>query len=391
MKKIIISIIFLFSLTGCWNYHELNNYSIVTGIAIDKAENGYEVSVLISNTPKNETNSNDNSSKIVVYSGTGDTVFTAIKDIGLISAKELYIGHFAVLIISEDVAKEGVNPVVDLFLRESSSKKNFSIVISRDCKAKDTLKIITPLSSFPSQNIADNLLSTSQLQGIVSNITFNELLSNLKRNGIENAINSINIIGNVEAGSNKENIEDSEPKTYVKLGTLGLFKDDKLIYWTNKEESVGINTIKDKAKEMYIELNYKKSKVVIETTNVKTKIDVNIINNNPIVNISVNGESKFVEAIGDVDLKDDKVIKLIKHLMNKQVIDYVNQGISAAKNSNTDIFGFGLMIYQKYPDYYNQNKEILNNIFNNIEINVKSNIIIKTTGSSSNSLEVKSD
>lgn len=391
MKKIIISIIFLFSLTGCWNYHELNNYSIVTGIAIDKAENGYEVSVLISNTPKNETNSNDNSSKIVVYSGTGDTVFTAIKDIGLISAKELYIGHFAVLIISEDVAKEGVNPVVDLFLRESSSKKNFSIVISRDCKAKDTLKIITPLSSFPSQNIADNLLSTSQLQGIVSNITFNELLSNLKRNGIENAINSINIIGNVEAGSNKENIEDSEPKTYVKLGTLGLFKDDKLIYWTNKEESVGINTIKDKAKEMYIELNYKKSKVVIETTNVKTKIDVNIINNNPIVNISVNGESKFVEAIGDVDLKDDKVIKSIKHLMNKQVIDYVNQGISAAKNSNTDIFGFGLMIYQKYPDYYNQNKEILSNIFNNIEINVKSNIIIKTTGSSSNSLEVKSD
>lgn len=391
MKKIIISIIFLFSLTGCWNYHELNNYSIVTGIAIDKAENGYEVSVLISNTPKNETNSNDNSSKIVIYSGTGDTVFTAIKDIGLISAKELYIGHFAVLIISEDVAKEGVNPVVDLFLRESSSKKNFSIVISRDCKAKDTLKIITPLSSFPSQNIADNLLSTSQLQGIVSNITFNELLSNLKRNGIENAINSINIIGNVEAGSNKENIEDSEPKTYVKLGTLGLFKDDKLIYWTNKEESVGINTIKDKAKEMYIELNYKKSKVVIETTNVKTKIDVNIINNNPIVNISVNGESKFVEAIGDVDLKDDKVIKSIKHLMNKQVIDYVNQGISAAKNSNTDIFGFGLMIYQKYPDYYNQNKEILSNIFNNIEINVKSNVIIKTTGSSSNSLEVKSD
>lgn len=391
MKKIIISIIIILTSTGCWNYHELNNYSIVTGIAIDKLDNEYEVSVLISNTPKSNSMSDTESSRIVVYSGTGDSIFTAIKDIGLISAKELYIGHFAILIISEDVAKEGIDQVIDLFLREASSKKNFYVAISRDCKAKDTLKIITPLSNFPSQNIADNLTSTSKLQGIVSNTNFNELLKNSINDGVENVINSISIIGNIDEGSNKKNIEQSEPKTYVKLGTLGLFKKDKLVYWSSKEESIGINIIRSKTKEMYIEVLYENSKAVIETTDIKTKTDIKLEDNSLIVDIDITGEAKFAEVVGDVKLKEDKVINSINNLVNDKVVNYVNQALNIAIQKETDILGFGLLVHQNYPNYFDKIKYNWNQNLKNIKFNVKSDIIIKTTGSSSDSLEDKND
>ena len=201
MKKIIISILFILTLSGCWNYKELNNYSIVTGIAIDKSDDKYEVSALISNSTKNSGDAESSESKIVVYTGTGDTIFAAFKDIGLISPKELYLGHFYVLVISEEIAREGIKPVIDLFLREATSKKNFYVTITRDCKAKDTLKIITPLSDFPSQNITDNLLSTTRLQGLISNVNFNELLAILERSGIEPVMNSIKIVGDEKKGS----------------------------------------------------------------------------------------------------------------------------------------------------------------------------------------------
>ena len=51
MKKLIL-IILLLSLTGCWNYSELNNLAITTGIAIDINENEFEVTILISNSQK---------------------------------------------------------------------------------------------------------------------------------------------------------------------------------------------------------------------------------------------------------------------------------------------------------------------------------------------------
>ena len=99
MKKIIVFTL-LFLLCGCYDYKELNDYSIVTGIAIDKSNDKYEVSVLISNSSKSSTETDSKESNVVVYTGKGTSLYEAFKDIGLISPKEIYIGSFSILIIS---------------------------------------------------------------------------------------------------------------------------------------------------------------------------------------------------------------------------------------------------------------------------------------------------
>ena len=217
MKKLLLVFAFLLLLTGCWDYKELNEYSIVTGIAIDKTDDKYEVSVLISNSPKDSSNSESNESDVVVYSGKADTIFGAFKDIGLISPKEIYFGSFSVLIISDDVAKDGIEDVVDIFLRYPNSRKSFYVTIAKDSKAKDILKIMTPLSNFPSQNISSNLSSSTNLQGIITKTNFNELLSILVKDGIDPTINSIYIVGDKKDGFDKKNLEESEPKIDIDI------------------------------------------------------------------------------------------------------------------------------------------------------------------------------
>ena len=387
MKKIIISILIILALSGCWNYKELNNYSIVTGVAIDKSDDKYEVSVLISNSPKNGSDAESSEAKIVVYSGTGDTIFAAFKDIGLISPKELYLGHFSVLIISEDIAREGIKPVIDIFLRESTSKKNFYVTITRNCKAKDTLKIITPLSDFPSQNITDNLLSTTELQGLVSNINFNELLSNLERSGIEPVMNSIKIIGDEKKGSSNKNIETSEPKSYIKLDTIGIFKGDKLIDFTSKTESVGINIINNKIAEMYVKVKYNNGYVVINTTKFSSDVKVSLENNKSVIKINAKGEAKIVEVNCDIDLNSDKELSELNKKLNKEVKRYIKEGLSVAQENESDIFGFGLKLYQDHPKYYKSIKDNWNEELKNINVEIKTDIVLKSKGSSQKSLE----
>ena len=192
MKKILIFCLLIFGVCGCWNYKELDDYSIITGIAIDKSDDEYEATVLISNASKSSGESPDSSeSKSIVYSGKGNSIFKALKDLSLISPKELYLDHFSILIISEEVASEGVYNVVDFFLRYPNARKDFSVAIAKDCKAKDTLKIITPLTDFPSQSIADNLKFSTNLQGTVSDLNYNELMYNLIAPGKEVTMNSI--------------------------------------------------------------------------------------------------------------------------------------------------------------------------------------------------------
>lgn len=388
MKKIIISLFILFFLTGCFNYKELNDYAIVTGVAIDKKDGKYEVSTLISNAPKSSTDNTSSESQIVVYSGTGKSVFEAFKDIGLTTPKELYLNSFSILVLSEETARDGLNNVIDFFLRYSSSRNKFFVIISKNNKAKDILKITTHLTNFPSQGITDNIKSTTHLQGIINNISFDELTSTILRSGVNPVINSITIEGNIKSGSSTENLETSSPKAYVKLGNLAIFKEDKLVDWASKEESLGINTINNKIEERYLDVDYKDGYVVVDTTSFKTDIKVSVKNNKPIVNINLSGEGKIYEVKGDINLKYNNVIKELEDKCNKLIISNVKKAIKLAIKNKTDIFGFGLRFYQNYPKFYEKVKDNWEDNLENIEINVKSNLILKNKVSSKNSLEV---
>ena len=99
MKKIIL-ILVLFSLTGCYNYKELNGLAIATGFAVDIVNDEYEVTILISNSQKQSSGESKNSASAVVYKGSGKTIFEAIKDASLAISKEIYISHIEVRVLS---------------------------------------------------------------------------------------------------------------------------------------------------------------------------------------------------------------------------------------------------------------------------------------------------
>ncbi len=388
MKKIVISLIILFTLSGCWNYKELNDYSIVTGIAIDKKDDKYEVGVLISNAPKSSgDNSESSQSQIVVYQEQGDSLFEAFKNIGLISPKELYIGSFSILVVSEDVARDGLESAIDLFVRYTSARNNFYIAIAKDAKAVDTLKIVTPLTSFPSQNIADNLKSTTDLQGTIAKTSFNDLLSIILRDGIDPAINTISVVGNADEGEEKENLESSVPKSYIKIGNLALFKNDKLVDFTTHDESLGINIVNNKISEMYLKLDYNDGYVIVDTTSFKSSVKTSVKNNEPIVDINIEGEARVIEVKGDINLEDYKVIEELEKKSNNKIKSHVNEAFSKAVKNKTDVFGFGLKFYQNHPKYFKSVKDDWDNVFGNIKLNIKSSLILKTKVSSKNSLE----
>lgn len=392
MKKFIILIITIFGVCGCWNYKELDDYSIVTGIAIDKNKDDYEISVLISNASKSGGESPDSSqSQGIVYTGKGKSIFKALKDISLISPKELYLDHFSILVISEEIAKEGIYNIADFFLRYPNARKDFSIAISKDCKAKDTLKIITPLTDFPSQSISDNLQFSSKLQGAINNTNFNEVIYNLISPGMEISMNGIKIIGDVKDGSSKDNTDSSEPKTYLKLGNLAIFKDDKFIKWTSEEESFGINIINNKISEMYIKINIDDGYVVVSPVNFKTNTKIIIENNAPKVSISASGNAKVMEVSGHINLADDSVIKEIQKKSNKKIKNYINKALKLAKENKTDIFGFGLKLYKNNPKYFKKVENSWNKDLQKLDIEIKSDLIIKSISSTQNSVEVLDD
>lgn len=393
--KLLIIVILLFSTSGCWNYYELNEIAICTGMAIDKTDDGYEITYLISNAPKQETSYKEGQAGVTSYSGKGKTLVAANQDIALKMPMHPYHGHLLVVIVSEDVAKDGIEDVLDLMLRAAESRKNFYLILSKDSKAKDILQILSPLDSFPSNTIASDIESIKNDSAMVYEISYNDFISKFLSNGIEPVLNAVTVLGDVDKGSDEKSLGKTTPSANIKLKELGVFKNDKLLGWLSDDETQGINTINNKVSRIFIEVECDDNKkVTTSITNLSAKKTLEINSQDDInVYIDIKGSASIIETNCKIDLEDNEQIYEIEKKTNKKFKKIINKGIDRVqKDFKSDIIGIGNLIYKKKPKLWESiNKDWNDNFFPNINFKVNINIEINNKGSLEQSLEVEKD
>lgn len=389
MKKILLLIPLFFLATGCWNYRELNKLAIATAIAVDKDDNGYEVSILIANGKNAQTSPKEGQSQNVVYSGKGPTISRALRQIELLIPKQIYIGHLGVVVISDKVAKDGLKNTLDFFVRNPESVKRFYIILSKDDKAKDVIKTLSPLESFPGQSIASNISISNESQAISTSITYSKFIENYLKKGKEPVLPTITIIGKEKEGEKNKILETSSPKAKTKLDKLGIFKKDKLLGYISKNESRGINILSNQVDNMILSYKCGSGNIVTDLTQMETTMKSSLKNNKPVINIKITADGAIREITCNKDIENGKVITKIEKKTEKKVKKQVEEAISTIqKKYKSDIFGFGNLFYKKYPKYFNENQKNWNDkVFPKIKVNVDVDISLLSKGSVENSIK----
>lgn len=389
--KILLIFVMLIQLTGCWNYYELNNIAICTGMAIDKTDEGYEVTYLISNARKKEVSSKEGQAGVTAYSGVGETLVEATEDISLKIPMHPYHGHLIVIVMSEEIAKEGLNDVLDLLLRAPESRKNFYLILSKGEKAKSVLEILSPLESFPSNTISSDIKSIGEDSAIAYEITYNDFVSSLLEEGRHPVLNSINILGDVEEGSNEKSLENTIPKANIKLDTLGIFKNDKLLGWTTNDENDGINILNNKVNRIFIKTECDDNFITTSITNLAAKTDIKVDGDTVKVNVKIEGAASIMEASCKVDLEKNENIRNIEEKINEGIYNLTEQALNRIqKEYKSDIFGIGNSIYKRYPKEWDKLKDKWDEeVFPNIIIERNVDIEIVDKGSLEQTLKVE--
>lgn len=383
MKKftiIIIAFIITLTITGCSGYNELNNLSIVTGVAFDKKDDEYELSFLIANSPKNQTSSKEGEAKKAVYTSKGKTIAEASKNIERIEPKQIYLGHINVVIISEDIGKEGFLKIADWLLRNPQTRKKFYLLQAKDVSAKNVLKIISPLESFPSQSIATLIESNAKNKSTTTAITYSNFVGQILEKGYDPVLPSITVKGNIKKGSNEKNLETTEPGTYLALGPLAIYKGDKLKCFSTEKESKAINIIKNEAKEINYNIKYQNQNISIETNSLKS--DIKAIDEKNI-EITISGSGDIYNINNKIDIKNYKEINKLEKTLNKSLKQDLSKVIKKIQNKyKADIFGFGNLIYKNNPQAWKKLEKNWNSkYFPNLNIKVKTKLKIAAVGS----------
>lgn len=362
MKKFVLIIITLFILlisSGCYNYKEINDMAIVSSIGIDKDNKNdkYIVSAQIMNSKESEDSED---SQITVYTKEGDTIHEALRNITLKSPRKLYGNHLSKIVLSEEVAKEGIDNILDIFNRITEVRNEFIITIVKEDKASDVLKVLTTTESIPAEYVKLSLKIADKTSGLTYATKLDEFISLYLKKGIDPVVPVLKIDKKEKKGTTINNITTTNPISKIVIEDLAVTNKGKLETYLKNEEVIGYNFLRNQIQKMIIpvkcddENNYA-SILILKN---KTKSNTAKKDNKYIINFNINSEAIITEYNCKKDLTDEKVIKKLEKDTEKKIKRYIKKSLNKQKETKGKFLGLERIIYLDYPKYKNEDYSV---------------------------------
>ena len=362
MKKFVLIVITLFILlisSGCYNYKEINDMAIVSSIGIDKDNKNdkYIVSAQIMNSKESEDSED---SQITVYTKEGDTVHEALRNITLKSPRKLYGNHLSKIVLSEEVAKEGIDNILDIFNRITEVRNEFIITIVKEDKASDVLKVLTTTESIPAEYVKLSLKIADKTSGLTYATKLDEFISLYLKKGIDPVVPVLKIDKKEKKGTTINNITTTNPISKIVIEDLAVTNRGKLETYLKNEEVIGYNFLRNQIQKMIIpvkcddENNYA-SILILKN---KTKSNTAKKDNKYIINFNINSEAIITEYNCKKDLTDEKVIKKLEKDTEKKIKRYIKKSLNKQKETKGKFLGLERIIYLDYPKYKNEDYSV---------------------------------
>ncbi|HHW69299.1 MAG TPA: Ger(x)C family spore germination protein [Tenericutes bacterium] len=341
MRKFKLLLFTLF-LTGCYNYKELNNLNIVSGITIEQNNSSIVINLLIKNS-KEES---------FIVSEEGNNVENIIYKINNQSNKNIYLDHINFIIINKSFAENNINQLVDFIVNRLSKSTSLDIYLTEN-KGIDILEILNNKGVNSISNYLNNINSSKGFKEII----FDNKYNNFIKDYVEDGINPIIGILNIDNDS-------------LMINKGAILKNDNNIVLISKAEYDMFMLLKRKSKQISVDLICGDKNVSFTLENIK-------------INYSIDYSASPLSIKFNVSLDYHSIDNLcmnfdINSLSEKTLHDEINKSIrNLQKKYNSDIIGFGYYIKKNNPKYWNK---IKNDWFSKIypKINININTKIKT-------------
>lgn len=362
MKKFVLIIITLFILlisSGCYNYKEINDMAIVSSIGIDKDNKNdkYIVSAQIMNSKESEDSED---SQITVYTKEGDTVHEALRNITLKSPRKLYGNHLSKIVLSEEVAKEGIDNILDIFNRITEVRNEFIITIVKEDKASDVLKVLTTTESIPAEYVKLSLKIADKTSGLTYATKLDEFISLYLKKGIDPVVPVLKIDKKEKKGTTINNITTTNPISKIVIEDLAVTNKGKLETYLKNEEVIGYNFLRNQIQKMIIPVKCDDENNYASILILKNKTKSNTVkkDNEYIINFNINSEAIITEYNCKKDLTDEKVIKELEKDTEKKIKRYIKKSLNKQKETKGKFLGLERIIYLDYPKYKNEDYSV---------------------------------
>lgn len=398
VKLLVVALLVLPLLTGCWDRVEIEERAVILGISIDTAPKEaeveeHEISHIEGKFPAPSKGlirvavqialpgriplgpgepgggGRGNQETVWVLDVVGHTIDDALMNLQQQISNKLFFGHLRVIIVSEDVAKQGMQNIND-YLRRNSEVRRMAWMLIAKGNAEELMKAAPKLERVPTLYLLSTMDSAVRMGKFPNDFVGNYWTDSSKK-GQEGFLPYVGI-------RKEENIE---------IMGMAYFKGTKMVGTTKPLEIgayMGVKGINPAGYRGIINVGGEENTVTLYATHRKSKIDVAIKNGRPFFKVSIQNELNIEEKISQQFLIDNADILDQIERDDEEAALKLHEGlIKQTQEAGADIFGFGEYVRAKEPKYWNEHiktKEAWQEMYKDVEVEVNVDIKIRRVG-----------
>jgi len=380
----------------------LNMRAIVTGLAIDKVDDKYEVTAQIVKTSPS-TESGGEKATVNFVSDNDETVIGAISKLSYKTGKTSAFSHTNFIIIGKDVLEEDLTQTLDYFMRDNITNDSMLLLVAEEKasneikKTKDVeLSIAIGLQKVfmyrekGGDGVMNSVLEFMKDSKESSGTSVVSLLA-LEKNDEQSEDNPTGGGSSSSSGSSGESgTEDGGEQgggskyQYFKAQTeLGCFVDGRYVGKLEKDEVLGYMlankkaTIDDVYAEDFDKSVFNAKRVGAKIKDKTNKLKIRYENNIPCLDLVVKIKNSAIYEIQSeefIDAPTDAEFSEIKNGLKKKIAENVSKCFEKSKELKADIWGAYLLAqkhhYKQTNMYYKNREDFLSNLKLNVIVEI---------------------
>lgn len=383
------------AVSGCWSRQEVENLAIADSFGIDVENfNGkpkYKVTCNIFKPAQGGGGGGGGSSmspqgppiwQIIAF---GDTFQDAIANIAIRSPRDLFVGHLKLVVISKDVAKQGIQEIVDYLLRNHEIRLRTWLVVV-DGKAQDALRAMPDLDPTIGDQSAEIAARTRNSVSKYYTENLNEFVSALGGEGEEPVLGRVELIQPTPPQVGTENVT-----TALAFSGIAAFSGDKFAGWLEDNETKGFLYIIGQSRRGVIPVSVGQGRptVSLEMENAQSKIKAEMVNGKLYVRVEIKAKGSLREEGKNQELVSPQGMEGISGIFAKEIKELCMKSVKKAQRYKTDIFGFGAALHRKNPGQWREVKNDWPAVFAQAEVDIEIEAHITNTGQISERVQPK--
>ncbi len=424
-KKAVCLVIVLLSclfFTGCWGLIETHEIAIVGGMAIDQDSEGQTVlsaevfnpDALLRGAGDTDGGEADIVSWVLQEEAT--TLYHALRIINRRMPREMFLGQLSAVIFGQDLARGGVAPYLDMFMRRGTFRRSILINV---CDTGSGLLQRPFMEDVPTETLV-GLTYTAEKTGRATRIKLGEFLRKLAEPGIEPI--AMHTVGRdtedvqvMRAGEQAEPQEPAEmlqhplrsednipgmlpsehpvldpmrqgelaeptPGMTMLLG-LAVFEEDRLVGLLDGNDARGFLWADGRVIETTIELPHPQHEggtIVLEGFRTSSSIKCSGESEEDLrMKIGVDAHLQVAEASHPLQVGAAPAVREIEQLAAGFIQGEIRSTLHTVQNHfQSDIYGFGQTLYRHNPELWWQladgwNQKVFPELAVDIEVSTK--------------------